>query len=280
MQLPDIGESDAIFAYLRGLNPKVRELVRTQKDNLADLCTLQLACLRIETPHDRDQTSQEDAAHIASSTSTIRRGTGSRGRGGFRGRGSNRGNHPYRKNTSEQTKDQNAPPKYPCFLCDSPNHYANKCPDLSKMREAYNSHAASTSSANLTIGATIIDSGATQHMFNQIDDFRNISRKNTMITCANSQDVQSTHIGSIDLSDEINLEDVLCVPKLHHNLISVRVLNKSGNDVTFKSDGDIIQIDDDNNIIKIGQAIGDLFHLSTGGAYLTESNQSIDTYTL
>ncbi len=92
--------------------------------------------------------------------------------------------------------------------------------------------------------------------------------------------MQSTHIRSINLSDEINLEDVLCIPKLHHNLISVRALNKSGHEVTFKSDGNVIQIDDDNNIIKIGQAIGDLFHLSTEGAYLTESNQSIDTYTL
>ncbi len=93
-----------------------------------------------------------------------------------------------------------------------------------------------------------------------------------MITCANSQDVQSMHIESIDLSDEINLEDVLCIPKLHHNLISMQALNKSRHDVTFKSDGNVIQIDDNNNIIKIGQAIGDLFYLSTGGAYLTKSN--------
>ena len=68
--------------------------------------------------------------------------------------------------------------------------------------------------------------------------------------------------GSINLTDELNLENVLCIPDFQHNLISVRALNKSGNDVIFKSDGTVSISDDDNNNTQIGHAIGDLFHLS------------------
>src|SRR5277367_3466421 len=33
----------------------------------------------------------------------------------------------------------------------------------------------------------------------------------------NSQTLQSTHMGSINLTDELNLENVLCIPDLQHN---------------------------------------------------------------
>src|SRR5262249_9490920 len=56
MQLTDLGFAEAKFAYLRGLNPHIRDLVRTQKDNLTDLHTLQLSCLRLDTHRDSKQT--------------------------------------------------------------------------------------------------------------------------------------------------------------------------------------------------------------------------------
>ena len=52
-QLTNLGTDDAIFAYLRGLNPKIRELVRSQKDNQTDLRMLQNAYLRIDTTSNR-----------------------------------------------------------------------------------------------------------------------------------------------------------------------------------------------------------------------------------
>ena len=72
-QLTNLGTDDAIFAYLRGLNPKIRELVRSQKDNQADLRTLQNACLRVNTTSNRSNdrsTPQEEAHMTSSSTST------------------------------------------------------------------------------------------------------------------------------------------------------------------------------------------------------------------
>src|SRR5665213_2361657 len=48
-QLTNLSTDDTIFTYLRGLNPKIQELVRSQKDNQADLHILQNACLRVDT---------------------------------------------------------------------------------------------------------------------------------------------------------------------------------------------------------------------------------------
>ena len=177
-QLTNLGTDDAIFAYLRGLNPKIRELVRSQKDNQADLRTLQNACLRVNTTSNRSNdrlTPQEEAHMISSSMTTPSTNWGGfQGRngcreGGYRGwgthrqashnRGSNNARHPYKKNTSDQT---DGPQSKSCYVCESTDHFAVKCPNLPKLREMLNS---SDQSANLAIGATIIDSGATQHMF-------------------------------------------------------------------------------------------------------------------
>ena len=227
-QLTNLGTDDAIFAYLRGLNPKIRELVRSQKDNQADLRMLQNACLRVDTISNRSNdrsTPQEEAHMTSSSTSTPstnrggfrgrngRRGGGYRGRG-TRGqaphnRGSNNARHPYKKNTSDQT---DGPQSKSCYVCESTDHFAAKCPNLPKLREMLNS---SDQSANLAIGATIIDSGATQHMFHQLDDLSgDITQNKSTITCANSQTLRSAHVGSVNLTDELNLENVLCIPDL------------------------------------------------------------------
>jgi len=290
-QLTKISDDDVIYEYLRGLNPKIRETVRAQKDNQADLRTLQNACLRVDTTRSTSDRSTEEA-HVTSVANrggvrgqNGRRGGAHRGRGTHRqathSRSSDSTRHPYKKNTSDKT---DGPQSRSCHLCDLKDHFAGKCPDIPKIREMLISHP--DQSASLAIGATIIDSGATQHMFYQLDDLSDVTQNKTTITCANSQTLRSTHMGSINLTDELNLENVLCVPDLQHNLISVRALNKSGTDVIFKSDGTVNISDDDNNNSKqIGHAIGDLFHLSTRQeeeAYLAEhsSRRTFDEYTL
>ena len=129
-----------------------------------------------------------------------------------------------------------------------------------KLREMLNS---SDQSANLMIGAMIIDSGAIQHIFYQLDDLSSdITQNKLTIIYANSQTLWSTHVGSVNLTDELNLENVLCVPDLQHNFISVRALTKSRHHVIFENDG-MVNINDINNnsTTKIGHVISDLFHL-------------------
>ena len=119
-------------------------------------------------------------------------------------------------------------------------------------------------------------------MFHQLDDLSSdITQNKSMISCANSQTLRSTHVGSVNLTDELNLENVLCVPDLQHNLILVRALTKSRHRVIFENDGTVNINDVDNNsTTKIGHAIGDLFHLSMDKAYLANANGTFDEYVL
>src|SRR5437588_10825557 len=62
-------------------------------------------------------------------------------------------------------------PKCVCFICDKKGHTAKKCPNLKSIREsATKTTTSSSAQANLvqaqTNLITVIDSGATQHMFN------------------------------------------------------------------------------------------------------------------
>ena len=70
-QLTSMSDDDAIFAYLRGLSPKIRELVQAQKDNQVDLRTLQNACLRVDTTRSTDRSLAYEEAHMTSSQSTL-----------------------------------------------------------------------------------------------------------------------------------------------------------------------------------------------------------------
>ena len=47
--------------------------------------------------------------------------------------------------------------------------------------------------------------------------------------------------------DELNLENVLCVPDLQHNFILVQALNKSGHRVIFENNRMVNINDVDNN---------------------------------
>ena len=147
------------------------------------------------------------------------------------------------------------------------------------MQEAYKN--SKQQKANLAYNATIIDSGATQHMFNRMDAFGEISPRESHIACANSQQMKSTHIGTVDIDVGVHekLQNVLYVPELQHNLLSVRALTKDGGkDVIFKKDGTVETVDDDNNSYKIGQAIGDLYQLTDQNALSARSTN--DEYSL
>ena len=119
-------------------------------------------------------------------------------------------------------------------------------------------------------------------MFNDLDAFSDIKPKKSTVTCANSQEIESTHIGTVNLNfDGKNtlLSDVLYIPKLSRNLLSVTALTKEGNDVHFLHNGTVSVTDNSNSSYEIGHAVGDLFHLTaTQGAYLTTEKQ--DPYVL
>jgi len=89
-----------------------------------------------------------------------------------------------------------------------------------------------------------IDSGATSHMTNDRNFFTEFHEtKNEKVTVANGQHMMSEGVGDgylhCQVSDEthkIPVRDVLYVPTLNSNLLSVKKLTKQGNIVKFEGD--------------------------------------------
>ena len=162
LQLDDLGEAEEKFEYIRGLKPRIREMIQGNKDNLSDIQTLQIACLRV----DNGTKSSEEANYITSNNrgrgsyqgsyrGTYRgsyRGSSnrdssnstSRGRGSYhnvnntsRGRGKKYdANDNNRGRGSHYKTDRNNTSKGKCS-CGSSNHQMNACPILKQMCETF-----------------------------------------------------------------------------------------------------------------------------------------------
>lgn len=209
--------------------------------------------------------------------------TNYRGRTGYGpgyGRGYGRGNtqyHPYHRNRGGLQGYQGSRGGYEnrqgleahsssCYLCDSTEHQISRCPKLRDAKAAIQT----PHQANFA-GTTIIDSGATQHMFNNIDAFETDIRFHTVrVQCANEEEVVTTHIGTVNIHLEneykfnsiLPLRNTLYIPKLRHNLISVPALINDGNEIRFSHDGLVFLTDRNNYIYKLGHATSNLYHLA------------------
>src|ERR1700742_3654217 len=286
-QIEDMTDTEAIPQYLQGLSPRYWELILARENMPTTLEALQLACIRF----DPDNKQRHDEAHATDLGGY--RGGGRDNRGGYAGRsrgynneyGNNRGGH---NDRSDRGGDRRAnrggnfrghPQK--CYVCEG-EHGIFQCNKFNDWVKTEKEKAKPRAEANLVISA-IIDSGTTQHMFNQLEIFETVAERDGLVTCAGNEKLHTTHIGTIELDDELKLQDVLYVPEIARNLISVRALTRDGNDITFKSDGSVIKIGADHEEIKIGQADGNLFHLSTSLKLELEANiadSKIDDYIL
>jgi len=298
LQLPNISFEEAEFAYLQGLNPRVRDLIRT-KDGITDIRTLQNACIKLDT-QEREKQSHDHSDALTTETTlsspslTSHRANQYQGRGNsFRGRGvSNshrraQGSRPMsqydnkRFRATPYSSQSRDPARVKCDLCDNFGHFMRKCPKLKDAK------AAVQSKASVAVGKydTIIDSGATQHMFNNAGVFENMLPRKLNISCANAQEIEATHEGFVDLQfgDDfvMHLQNALYVPKLNHNLLSVRALNKEGHDVIFHRNGSVVLTDNESSSsYTIGHAIGNLYHLTRETAKTNLVAAIEDPYTI
>lgn len=110
----------------------------------------------------------------------------------------------------------NRPPPR-CQFCDFPGHIAKYCPQLMQ-----SSPTANYDAANIN---WILDSGANHHI---TTDLNNLSHHSNYegpdsVTIGDGSGLAITHMGSTHFSNpstNFNLNNVLCVPKASHNLIS------------------------------------------------------------
>ncbi|GJU90139.1 retrovirus-related pol polyprotein from transposon TNT 1-94 [Tanacetum coccineum] len=120
-----------------------------------------------------------------------------------------------------------------CQLCRTNGHYASSCPSL----HTYASNAA-TSDANLAQAFTsqchvtqghpdwYVDSGATAHMTSSPDNVSHSAPHsgNMRVFFGNGDALPVSHIGQSMVSNKILLRDVLVIPKLTKNLLSISKL--------------------------------------------------------
>ena len=73
----------------------------------------------------------------------------------------------------------------------------------------------------------VLDTGATDHIVHLVKLFTKItSLVSSFVQLPNGERVVITHIGTIQVTTSLVLENVLCVPSFTFNLISVSQLNK------------------------------------------------------
>jgi Retrotransposon gag protein/Zinc knuckle len=267
-QIPGLSFGEAKFAYLQGLNPKIRELIRT-RDNITDMNQLYLAGIQLDSHYDK-RPRHDPEANIAHSS----RPKYPKKKNVDKVR-SQEPDQPITNGNSDRRKWNKVDPKTSkCFICDKTGHWAKKCPKLAEMK--------GESQANLAQAPIIIDSGATHHMFNDISSFKDTVQHNSVVTCANSQGLQVEHIGSVELelADHAKtINNVLHVPEIKNNLLSVHALTQMGNEITFRRDGSVVIDDDQGGNYEIGHATSGLYRLTEPKALIAE-DQSTDQLTL
>ncbi|KAH9645213.1 hypothetical protein HF086_005758 [Spodoptera exigua] len=125
-----------------------------------------------------------------------------------------------------------------CFICKE-NHKAKDCPkNPIQKKDALTSLALATAAQGH--GEWILDSGASNHMTNRRDwlkDFKKLD-KSIVIACANGETVVGEAIGNVVNEDmDVSINNVLYVPNLATNLLSVSTIVNKNLVVVFEKSG-------------------------------------------
>ncbi|SOV05113.1 uncharacterized protein UDID_17840 [Ustilago sp. UG-2017a] len=149
-----------------------------------------------------------------------------------------------------------APPK--CYACGGPNHIARNCMNNNNPAPSTGGSAAhlaqeATSGGDKQVACNtwIMGSGATHHMVNDGRMLLTWTSKAGQISMAGDERLQVKAIGDASLKVRdatIQLLDVLYVPKLNANLLSVQGLIENGAWVTFDEFGTTIKQNDGTQI--------------------------------
>lgn len=156
---------------------------------------------------------------------------------------------------------------FKCFNCGRRGHKANMCrnksnPSTSKQnpkmhKETKNAFTAVylTKQQHEDKSEWYIDSGASQHMTpfeNWLDESKETSI-NEIIT-ANDKRLSVSRAGKVTIAlnnREVDIKNVLCVPQLTTNLLSVSQMVKNGNRVQFDSNGCTVLDSNNKTIINV-----------------------------
>ena len=167
-----------------------------------------------------------------------------------------------------------------CFRCKKLGHYASECKNgtSAKSNEKSGNHKGNATSFFAAFNAVespagaggdwIIDSGATTHMCRNEGILDNASSLSAKINVANNAEVAVVAKGSVKLEADCNgaiwdltVNDVVCVPDLAINLLSVSKMCQRGFRVEFTKDACKV-LDASNSVVAIGRETDGLYKLT------------------
>lgn len=165
-----------------------------------------------------------------------------------------------------------------CTYCKKPNHVAERCwKRMADEKAEHNSVVLKTSENKLIESYDwFIDSGASAHMCfkrSWFSDFHDLEEE-INIMLANSSVIKAKGVGTVYMKfDESTVKfcDVLYVPELTSNLISISKMIKSGNRAEFDESA-IHCLDQHGNIFASGTLHGNLYRLKGTPIQFESSN--------
>ncbi|CAH2099257.1 unnamed protein product [Euphydryas editha] len=168
-----------------------------------------------------------------------------------------------------------------CYKCKQIGHYKSQCPLLKDKQ--VNAFSAVFLNGNFGKNEWYIDSGASTHMINSQENIINVSHnlKTSQITVANSMTMPvmcsgETQITTVigKLQYDIVVKEVLCVPNLTTNLLSVSKLIKNGNKVSFSEEHCYIR-NRENVLIGIAEMTNGVYRLKTKPVCLLAASATV-----
>lgn len=142
--------------------------------------------------------------------------------------------------------------KGPCYNCNQNGHFQRDCPrPRREPRQESASSAVTFVAGEIGMNEFIIDSGSTNHMSSYREWFSNFRPHSGSVRCASKTDVLKV-VGKGDIEGEtssglkIILKDVLLVPEINGQLVSVKSIESAGFTVTFKDEKVFVRSEKEN----------------------------------
>lgn len=171
-----------------------------------------------------------------------------------------------------------------CFNCDGVGHFASECPSKSKDRNLKSPKGCSmfaTYHAEAKNYEWCFDSGATDHMTSDSRYFKELKPFKGQIKTANSMTMNAVNKGDISLDvltpkgkQTVAVHDVLYVPEIEVNLLSIKKIVDHENFVIFDKNGCRV-MNSSKEVIATGRSSNGLYKLDIAtnqNAYVSQCN--------